>query len=166
MHGRPDEVSKEFGAAARDLFGLAAFRQFLERIRPCRLEQPPATGRCRLIQCYERLGGEICDLIKDEGRRVNMTGANPSSCCRSTVAPIGAMGRRSATSNRLCRPQSRIWRHISSRTRTCLTSWVPPIQGDSAKLRPSVGLLLCRSKDKVVVEYALRNLKRPLGVSE
>jgi YhcG PDDEXK nuclease domain len=32
--------------------------------------------------------------------------------------------------------------------------------------KPSVGLLLCRSKDKVVVEYALRNLKRPLGVAE
>jgi predicted nuclease of restriction endonuclease-like (RecB) superfamily len=32
--------------------------------------------------------------------------------------------------------------------------------------KPSVGLLLCRSKDKLVVEYALRNLKRPLGVAE
>jgi predicted nuclease of restriction endonuclease-like (RecB) superfamily len=32
--------------------------------------------------------------------------------------------------------------------------------------KPSIGLLLCRSKDKVVVEYALRNLKRPLGVAE
>jgi predicted nuclease of restriction endonuclease-like (RecB) superfamily len=32
--------------------------------------------------------------------------------------------------------------------------------------KPSVGLLLCRSKDKVVVEYALRNLQRPLGVAE
>jgi predicted nuclease of restriction endonuclease-like (RecB) superfamily len=32
--------------------------------------------------------------------------------------------------------------------------------------KPSVGLLLCRSKNKVVVEYALRNLKRPLGVAE
>jgi predicted nuclease of restriction endonuclease-like (RecB) superfamily len=32
--------------------------------------------------------------------------------------------------------------------------------------QPTIGLLLCRSKDKVVVEYALRNLKRPIGVAE
>ena len=32
------------------------------------------------------------------------------------------------------------------------------------KLR--IGLLLCRSKDKIVVEYALRHLKRPIGVAE
>jgi predicted nuclease of restriction endonuclease-like (RecB) superfamily len=32
--------------------------------------------------------------------------------------------------------------------------------------KPTIGLLLCRSKDNVVVEYALRNLARPIGVSE
>jgi predicted nuclease of restriction endonuclease-like (RecB) superfamily len=32
--------------------------------------------------------------------------------------------------------------------------------------KPSIGLLLCRSKNKVVVEYALRHLKRPIGVAE
>lgn len=32
--------------------------------------------------------------------------------------------------------------------------------------QPAIGLLLCRSKDKVVVEYALRELKRPIGVAE
>jgi len=31
---------------------------------------------------------------------------------------------------------------------------------------PTIGLLLCKSKNKVVVEYALRHLKRPIGVSE
>ena len=31
--------------------------------------------------------------------------------------------------------------------------------------QPTIGLLLCRSKDKVVVEYALRHLKRPIGVA-
>jgi predicted nuclease of restriction endonuclease-like (RecB) superfamily len=30
--------------------------------------------------------------------------------------------------------------------------------------KPSIGLLLCRSKNKIVVEYALRHLKRPIGV--
>ena len=30
---------------------------------------------------------------------------------------------------------------------------------------PTIGLLLCRSKDKVVVEYALRNLKSPVGIA-
>ena len=32
--------------------------------------------------------------------------------------------------------------------------------------KPTIGLLLCRSRNKVVVEYALRNLKRPIGVAE
>jgi predicted nuclease of restriction endonuclease-like (RecB) superfamily len=32
--------------------------------------------------------------------------------------------------------------------------------------KPTVGLLLCKSKNKVVIEYALRNLKRPVGVAE
>jgi predicted nuclease of restriction endonuclease-like (RecB) superfamily len=32
--------------------------------------------------------------------------------------------------------------------------------------QPSIGLLLCRSKDHVVVEYALRDLRKPIGVSE
>ncbi len=32
--------------------------------------------------------------------------------------------------------------------------------------QPTIGLLLCRSKNKVVVEYALRHLKRPIGVAQ
>jgi predicted nuclease of restriction endonuclease-like (RecB) superfamily len=32
--------------------------------------------------------------------------------------------------------------------------------------KPTVGLLLCRSKNKVLVEYALRQLKSPVGVAE
>jgi predicted nuclease of restriction endonuclease-like (RecB) superfamily len=31
---------------------------------------------------------------------------------------------------------------------------------------PTIGLLLCRGKDKVVVEYALRRLNRPVGVAD
>jgi hypothetical protein len=31
--------------------------------------------------------------------------------------------------------------------------------------QPSIGLLLCRSKDRVVVEYALRDLNKPIGVA-
>lgn len=31
--------------------------------------------------------------------------------------------------------------------------------------KPTIGLLLCRSKNKVVVEYALRDLKKPIGVA-
>lgn len=31
--------------------------------------------------------------------------------------------------------------------------------------KPTVGLLLCRSKDRIVVEYALRDLKKPIGVA-
>jgi len=32
--------------------------------------------------------------------------------------------------------------------------------------KPTIGLLLCRGKDKLVVEYALRGLKKPLGVAD
>jgi len=31
---------------------------------------------------------------------------------------------------------------------------------------PTIGLLLCKSKDQVVVEYALRDLKKPIGVAD
>ena len=31
--------------------------------------------------------------------------------------------------------------------------------------QPSIGLLLCRAKDKLVVEYALRDIKKPIGVA-
>ncbi len=32
--------------------------------------------------------------------------------------------------------------------------------------KPSIGLLLCRTKNKLVVEYALRGLNKPIGVAE
>ena len=31
---------------------------------------------------------------------------------------------------------------------------------------PSIGILLCKKKDKIEVEYALRDINKPLGVSE
>ena len=31
---------------------------------------------------------------------------------------------------------------------------------------PSIGIILCKSKDRIEVEYALRDLKKPIGVSE
>lgn len=31
--------------------------------------------------------------------------------------------------------------------------------------KPTIGLLLCQSKDKVVVEYALRDFRKPIGVA-
>jgi len=41
--------------------------------------------------------------------------------------------------------------------------------GDKVKLRdenPSIGLILCKEKDNIVVEYALRNIKKPVGVAK
>jgi hypothetical protein len=32
--------------------------------------------------------------------------------------------------------------------------------------QPSIGLLLCRGKNRLTVEYALRDLKKPIGVAE
>ncbi len=34
------------------------------------------------------------------------------------------------------------------------------------KDEPSLGLILCKSKNKLIAEYALRDLKKPIGVSE
>jgi hypothetical protein len=31
---------------------------------------------------------------------------------------------------------------------------------------PTIGILLCQSKEKIVAEYALRNVSSPIGVSE
>jgi hypothetical protein len=58
----------EFRTLSGDMFGFTAFDKFLERIRPYRLEQSPATGRFRSIQCDKRLGNQTCDLIEDNGR--------------------------------------------------------------------------------------------------
>ena len=32
--------------------------------------------------------------------------------------------------------------------------------------QPSIGLVLCRGRNEVVVEYSLRDMSKPLGVSE
>jgi len=32
--------------------------------------------------------------------------------------------------------------------------------------QPTIGLLLCKSKNELVVEYALRGFKKPMGVAE
>lgn len=32
--------------------------------------------------------------------------------------------------------------------------------------QPSIGLILCKTRDRVVVEYALRDVSKPIGVSE
>ena len=32
--------------------------------------------------------------------------------------------------------------------------------------QPSIGMILCKSKNKIVAEYALRDLRKPVGVSE
>jgi predicted nuclease of restriction endonuclease-like (RecB) superfamily len=40
---------------------------------------------------------------------------------------------------------------------------------DKAKLQdenPSIGLILCKEKDNIVVEYALRNIKKPVGIAK
>ena len=31
---------------------------------------------------------------------------------------------------------------------------------------PTIGMLLCKGKDRMVVEYALRDLAKPLGVAD
>lgn len=35
-----------------------------------------------------------------------------------------------------------------------------------AEENPSIGIILCKTKDRVIVEYALRNTRKPIGVAE
>ena len=39
-------------------------------------------------------------------------------------------------------------------------------QFKSEQDNPTIGLLLCKSRDKVIAEYALRDINKPIGVSE
>jgi hypothetical protein len=32
--------------------------------------------------------------------------------------------------------------------------------------KPAIGLLLCRGKDRLIAEYALRDLRKPIGVAD
>ncbi len=32
--------------------------------------------------------------------------------------------------------------------------------------QPTIGLLLCKEKDRLIVEYALRDVRKPIGVAE
>ena len=36
----------------------------------------------------------------------------------------------------------------------------------SERDEPSIGILLCKSRDRVVVEYALSDIQKPMGASE
>ena len=43
--------------------------------------------------------------------------------------------------------------------------WIKEIQKAPTD-NPTIGLLLCKSKDKLVAEYALKDVNKPMGVSE
>jgi predicted nuclease of restriction endonuclease-like (RecB) superfamily len=45
-------------------------------------------------------------------------------------------------------------------------SAVDDLLRESATDQPSIGLILCREKNRIVVEYALRDLSKPIGVAE
>ena len=54
-----------------------------------------------------------------------------------------------------------------SRIGAALQSVLQWKKSPGATLRePSVGILLCKSRDRVVVEYALSDIHKPMGVSE
>ena len=36
----------------------------------------------------------------------------------------------------------------------------------NANDQPTIGLLLCKEKNRLTVEYALRDMKKPIGVAE
>jgi hypothetical protein len=36
----------------------------------------------------------------------------------------------------------------------------------SKEHNPTIGIILCKKKDRIIAEYALRNMNKPMGVSE
>jgi hypothetical protein len=44
-----------------------------------------------------------------------------------------------------------------------LTAFDETVKGRGEK--PSIGIIICRTKDKTIVEYALRQSKKPIGVA-
>ena len=49
-----------------------------------------------------------------------------------------------------------------------LNFYVSAVDGilKTTKDNPTVGMLICKSKNKTVVEYALKDINKPIGVSE
>jgi len=49
-----------------------------------------------------------------------------------------------------------------------LNFYVSAVDGilKTAQDKPTVGMLICKSKNKTVVEYALKDINKPIGVSE
>lgn len=45
-------------------------------------------------------------------------------------------------------------------------SVVDDILSDKKIDKPTIGLLICKSKDNMIVEYSLKNIEKPIGVSE
>lgn len=45
-------------------------------------------------------------------------------------------------------------------------SAVDDLVADKTMDKPTIGILICKSKDDMVVEYALRDLNKPIGISE
>lgn len=48
------------------------------------------------------------------------------------------------------------------------TKWGQKLDGElkTEGDNPTIGLLLCKGKDKVVAEYALKDVNKPMGVSD
>ncbi len=57
-------------------------------------------------------------------------------------------------------PQQRIW-YIE---KTAENGWSHNVL--IHQINPSIGLLLCKSKNNVVAEYSLKDISKPIGVSE
>jgi hypothetical protein len=59
-----------------------------------------------------------------------------------------------------------IWRAAVSVNRESIYLSAVDDQLRHADDRPSIGLLLCKERDHLTVEYALRDLKKPVGVAQ
>lgn len=64
--------------------------------------------------------------------------------------------------DKLTSPVDRLW-HAAKAVEHGWSRNVLALQIDSKQ--PSIGLILCRSKNRVIAEYALRDLSKPIGVS-
>ena len=46
-----------------------------------------------------------------------------------------------------------------------MNAYLSAVEAQKPAAHPPIGLILCKSKNKLIVEYALRDSRRPIGVA-
>jgi hypothetical protein len=106
---------------------------------------------------FEELATAVLRRTIPEARTLIHLGVNAHS--RTVRSPVDGIAPGDGSTGLL------LVSHATTAARDLRTKWLQHPEGDVAKaLRPTIGLLLCNAKDRLIVEYALRDMTKPLGV--